>query len=300
MPGLPAMPERAPLYDRILPFPTGFAQNVGLFCLRETLWLATATEPGQHRHTYVGAGEFELGRHHAEYILIEHLASAGMRHIFEDVGLMTTLQVSEDRTSYPEPVVRHESAFVFPSDEQLVANINARLGSFSGGTRLSLALLPHGKYHGVEWVPPLGDGIFKISGEVPADLQKRQYLSYYQHDICLHVPAWLAMPPFVTTRAYAKSREATIAYRNAVNSDDTDIRAYDRRVAPATETIDQLTGNLDIINTVQLRQLLTGGEEDITPVLAEALGGDPAEYKHAILEHIANPRWENILVARTG
>jgi hypothetical protein len=268
-----------------------------------SLWLPTDTEPGQQRHVVVApANDPELRPEMVNYLRVERIAQAGMREIFEEAGIPTYYRRREDPDTYPVPAVVHESAFVFPAQDPLLRGVNALVADFPAGTRFTMGTTEKpGKFKGLEWVPALAQRRILFSKEKPDLTHTAFQLSYFQHDVDLHIHAWLCIPPLITTKIFQVSSAATAEYEELLPTDEnwTDAQWYFNRarLEGAKRQISNITGTLDLINNKQLDDMLRGEDESLTRHLSELLGGEAGIYKREILEHIADPRRENLLVA---
>ena len=287
-----APPDREPDFHRVMP--SGFPNYPEGEGWTQDLWTPTPDAPGQERITDICGPNTRPYVTRTRFVEIDRLAEAGMRQVFERFGLRSFYQETKDNETYGVPAIVRYAGLEFPSSAQL----QARLADFSSdsGHRDDTFGITHisGKFDGITQISELAEGNIVMSVEDESDsIDGTYHLHYFSHDLRLHFPAWLCMPPTITVPLVREAEAATRA--RAAAAEDSRWRPLDlaeRRMARMTELIDGL------FTTRALLSLLDGGEPDYGKDMSELLGWPSHRfYENEIKKHIANPMMSDVLVS---
>lgn len=226
---------------------------------------------------------------------IEKLAAKGMRSILAAFGFKTYFILEEDRESHSEPLHRTTQALSFCSSGQLKRLSTAFAGQAQAGEKFTIELTHPEEFSALEQIKALSQGKILIAREDPDRAASRIY-DYYRHDSRLHFPAWLGMPPTITTGIYEQANECMRRYTWAIASGSgsaVDIEMG--RIRRMAELLDSALATSTLAKVAAGESTTFG--TDITELMR---WGNPDHYEALTREHMANPSEDAVLVCRWG
>lgn len=297
----PTPPDRPPTSSHSERFDPDKPNHMYYPGIEETYWAATDTEPGQYRQTIitkptsVRSGAAETAVAHTADGLVK-LQNEGMGPILEQAGIRASYNV-EDAVVDDTPVTVRSVVVELGSAKQLSECSKTFAEGAPDDTRFTVVPTEPGKFTGEERIARGAQGEWIIASEDPSkDLSRDDSW----HDSTFHLPALYCMPPPVTACIYDEMRDAQRYMDNVATMDDGD-RDKNYLMTIAQERIDTLAGKLELINRYQVEDILEGrwdgtNGETLTAFLSEIMYAPRDAIRQAIINHVRNPRPENVLV----
>jgi len=264
----------------------------------ENIWFPSGDTLGQQRWVATADIGTDTLIHRGHHLHIEALAAAGMRNIFERFGLRSFHHAAKDTSTYPRPVEVHNAAIAFPSSEyqrQLVDRHAAAAPHRQ--ERYTIATYPSGKFTGVQQIGELAQKRLIMCQEDPHDLHddgRYYYLGYYMHDLTIHFPAWLCLPPIISTGLQERAAKLHKDYMYGKETGSYYL------TESAEQQMARMTGLIDGLVTVwTMNKLINGGADTYGDQMSELLQWNASgSYRNLTIEQIEKPREEEVLVAR--